>query len=58
MPQGSEVSYTASLAKLTALELAGNKIGDVGLSSFAEACAKGALAKLEMQPVYSDVVGR
>ena len=36
-----------ALAKLTRLNLNSNKIGDVGLATLAEACAKGALAKLK-----------
>ena len=36
-----------ALANLTKLNLGSNQIGDVGFTAFAEACAKGALARLE-----------
>ena len=45
------------MASCQRLELDSNQIGDVGLSALAEACAKGALPKLEELWLHENEIG-
>ena len=52
----STSEFYGALAKMTTLSLAKNKIGDVGCTAFAEACAKGALAQLNDLYLYGNPI--